>query len=91
VINLPEIREHGFILATLTGRIITVTVTVTATATATATVAAAALLLLIFEAWLVVELWRQTRAFAGRAESAERDVAALRSGVRGDAYAKHPN
>jgi hypothetical protein len=67
-----------FILAPLTGWIITVTV-------------AAAALLLIFEAWLVVKLWRQTRAFAARVERAERDVAALRAGARGDAYAKHPN
>jgi hypothetical protein len=67
-----------FILAPLTGWIIPVTV-------------AAAALLLIFEAWLVVKLWRQTRVFAARVERAKRDVAALRAGARGDAYAKHPN
>ena len=73
-----EYEMTVFILAPLTGLIIPVTV-------------AAAALLLIFEAWLVVKLWRQTRVFAARLERAERDAAALRAGSRGNAYAKHPN
>ena len=73
-----EYEMTVFIVAPLTGWIIPVSV-------------AAAALLLIFEAWLVVKLWRQTRAFAARLERAERDVAAVRSGARDDAYAKHPN
>ena len=73
-----EYEMTVFILAPLTGWIVRVTI-------------AAAALLLIFEAWLVVKLWRQTRVFTARVERAERDVAALRVGARGDAYAKHPN
>lgn len=73
-----EYEMTVFIVAPLTGWIMPVTV-------------AAAAMLLVFEAWLVVKLWRQTRVFAARMERAERDVAALQAGARSDAYAKHPN
>ena len=73
-----EFEMTVFILAPLIGWIVGISV-------------AAAGLLLLFEAWLVVKLWRQTRVFAATVERAERDVRALRAGARGDAYAKHPN
>jgi hypothetical protein len=39
---------------------------------------------MIFEAWLVMKLWRQTQAFPARLRAAERAAAAT-------AYGKHPN
>jgi len=75
--------EMTFILAPLIGWIVPITV-------GPITVGAEALRL-VFEAWPAGKLWRQTRGFAARLERAKRDAAALRAGVRGDAYAKHPN
>lgn len=78
-----EYEMTVFIIAPLTGRLIPVTI-------------AAGVLLLLFEAWLVAKLWRQTQAFPARLAAAERaaatrvEGAAERDDARDDPYAKQP-
>ncbi|MEU4244356.1 CDP-alcohol phosphatidyltransferase family protein [Actinoplanes sp. NPDC026619] len=70
-----EYEMTVFIIAPLTGWLIPVTV-------------AAGALLLIFEAWLVAKLWKQTQAFPAKLRAAEAEAAEFSELT---AYAKHPN